>query len=313
VEVYFLFDSFGTTLPEEYFQTLRDAGVNTTPFRPVSLRSIQKAQHRAHIRVVVVDGTIGYTGGFGIDDKWYGTGRAKNEWRDSNVRFTGPAVRQLQATFVVCWAEACGRLLTSKKLFPEETDGDGAVAKSGICAAILHASPTIGSTTAERFFVLSIAAARERLYIANSYFVPDKPFRQLLCAAAQRGVDVRVLTTSSETDVKSTWYAGRARYEELFKDGVKIYEYQPAMMHAKTIVVDGGWMSVGSMNADNRSISFNEESNLVVLDDGAAQQMEQLFLEDLKYSEEIDPKEFAKRPWTDKVAERACHLVWRVL
>src|SRR5512141_650962 len=93
VEVYFLFDSFGTTLPAEYFETLRSAGVNTTPFRPVSIRSLQKAQHRAHIRVVVVDGTIGYTGGFGIDDKWYGSGRKQNQWRDSNVRFTGPAVR----------------------------------------------------------------------------------------------------------------------------------------------------------------------------------------------------------------------------
>lgn len=309
VDVYFLFDSFGTTLPGEYFETLRSAGVHTIPFRPVSIRSLQKAQHRAHIRVVVVDGVIGYTGGFGIDDKWYGNGRTQDQWRDSNVRFTGPAVRQLQATFVVCWAEACGRLLTGEKLFPK-ADRE---ATDGVVAAILHASPTIGSTEAERFFVMSIAAARHRLYIANSYFVPDTPFRQLLCDAAKRGVDVRVLTTSKETDVKSTWYAGRARYEELFKGGVRIFEYQPAMMHAKTIVVDGGWMSVGSMNADNRSMSFNEESNLVVLDKGAAEDMERIFREDLEYAEEIKPEEFAKRRWTAKVAERACHLVWRVL
>ena len=230
------------------------------------------------------------------------------------MRFTGPAVRQLQATFVVCWAEACGRLLTSDKLFPVAGDGDGSVAAgSGMLAAILHASPTIGSITAERFFVLSIAASRERLYIANSYFVPDKAFRRLLCDAAKRGVDVRVLTTSRETDVKSTWYAGRARYDEMFKGGVRIFEYQPAMMHAKTIVVDGGWMSVGSMNADNRSMSFNEESNLVVLDKGAGSHMEQLFLEDLSYAEEIIPEEFAKRSWMTRIAEHACHLVWRVL
>jgi cardiolipin synthase len=317
VEVYFLFDSFGTTLPNEYFETLRAAGVHTAPFRPVSIRSIEKAQHRAHIRVVVVDGEVAYTGGFGIDDKWYGNGRQKDQWRDSNVRFTGPAVRQLQATFVVCWAEACGRLLTSQKLFPEAasdesppTDGNSG---NRVLAAVLHASPTIGSTSAERFFVLSIAAARERLYISNSYFVPDKAFRQLLCDAAKRGVDVRVLTTSKETDVKSTWYAGRARYDELFKGGVRMFEYQPAMMHAKTVVVDGGWMSVGSMNADNRSMSFNEESILVVLDKGVAQRMENLFLEDLEFAEEIMPAEFAKRPWTARIAEHACHLIWRVL
>lgn len=327
VDVYFLFDSFGTSLPAEYFESLRRVGVHTIPFRPVGLRSFQKAQHRSHIRVVVVDGKIGYTGGFGIDDKWYGNGRKENQWRDSNVRFTGPAVRQLQATFVVCWGEASGQLLTSEKLFPvdgaskgrepsderDEAKGESSGDGEGMLAAVLHASPTIGSTEAERFFVLSIAAARERLYIANSYFVPGKAFRKLLCEAAHRGTDVRVLTTSKVSDVKSTWYAGRARYEELMKSGVKIYEYLPAMMHAKTIVVDGMWMSVGSMNADNQSISFNEESNLVVLDKGAGEKMEKLFLEDLEYSEQINAGEFAKRPVTQKIAEFACHLVWRIL
>jgi cardiolipin synthase len=316
VEVYFLFDSFGTSLPAEYFETLRAAGVHTIPFRPFGLRSFQKAQHRSHIRVVVIDGVIGYTGGFGIDDKWYGNGRRENEWRDSNVRFTGPAVRQLQATFAVCWAEASGQLLTSKKLFPQKKESDDDDKDSngkGALAAVLHASPTIGSTEAERFFVLTIAAARERLYIANSYFVPGKPFRKLVCEAAARGADVRVLTTSKQTDVKSTWFAGRARYEELMKSGVRIFEYQPVMMHAKTIVVDGVWMSVGSMNADNQSISFNEESNLVVLDKDAAEKMEKIFLEDLEYSKEIDPEEFAKRPVWQRIAETACHLVWRIL
>ncbi|MEO5903301.1 MAG: phospholipase D-like domain-containing protein [Gemmatimonadaceae bacterium] len=315
VEVYLLHDAFGTTLPDEYFKTLKKAGVKVRPFRPFSFKSLQKIQHRAHIRVIVIDGTVGYTGGFGIDDKWYGTGRDKDQWRDTNVRFTGPAVRQLQATFVVCWAEASTNLLTSDCLFPANgpPDGGSDKASDGMLAAVLHASPTIGSTPAERFFVLSIAAAREKLYISNSYFVPHKAFRQLLCGAARRGVDVRVLTVSGSSDVKSTWYAGRARYEELFEGGVRIFEYQPAMMHAKTIVVDGAWLSVGSMNADNRSISFNEESNLVVLDARAGQQMEAIFLEDLTFAKEIDPKEFGNRGWKEKIAEKACHMIWRVL
>jgi cardiolipin synthase A/B len=315
IEVRFLHDAFGTTLKKAYFKPLEDAGVKVKPFRPFSLKAIQKTQHRAHIRVIVIDGEVGYTGGFGIDDKWFGTGRDKDQWRDTNVRFTGPAVRQLQATFVVCWSEASSRLLTEDKLFPpnlrpeygDESDD------TGILAAVLHAAPTIGSTPAERFFVLSIAAAREKLWISNSYFVPEVAFRQLLCDAAQRGVDVRVLTVSKATDTKSTWYASRARYEELLKGGVRIFEYQPVMMHAKTIVVDGQWLSVGSMNADNRSISFNDESNLVVLDEGAGARMEEMYLEDLKYSEEIDLEEFSKRGWMERVAERACHMVWRVL
>ena len=315
VEVYLLHDAFGTTLPDEYFEALKKAGVKVRPFRPFSFKSLQKIQHRAHIRVIVIDGKVGYTGGFGIDDKWYGTGRDKDQWRDTNVRFTGPAVRQLQATFVVCWAEASTNLLTSDCLFPVDTTADGGSdqASDGMLAAVLHASPTIGSTPAERFFVLSIAAARERLYISNSYFVPHKAFRQLLCDAAKRGVDVRVLTVSGSSDVKSTWYAGRARYEELFEGGVRIFEYQPAMMHAKTIVVDGAWLSVGSMNADNRSISFNEESNLVVLDERAGQKMEAMFLKDLTFANEIDPKEFAGRGLKERIFEKACHMIWRVL
>jgi cardiolipin synthase len=313
VEIYLLYDAFGTTLPDEYFATLEKAGVKVRPFRPFSFRAVQKTQHRAHIRVIVIDGELGYTGGFGVDDKWYGTGRDKDQWRDTNVRFTGPAVRQLQATFVVCWAEASKNLLTSDSLFPAQLSTENPIENSGVLAAVLHASPTIGSTSAERFFVLSIAAARKKLYISNSYFVPHKAFRRLLCESAQRGVDVRVLTVSKSTDVKSTWYAGRARYEELFKGGVRIFEYQPSMMHAKTIVVDNGWLSVGSMNADNRSISFNEESNLVVLDKRAGQRMEELFLQDLTFAKEIDPVEFAKRGWTERIAEHACHLVWRVL
>ncbi len=285
VEIYFLYDSFGTSLKKEFFDPLTAAGVRLGRFRPLSWRSMQKAQHRAHIRVIVIDGETGYTGGFGIDDKWYGDGRTKGQWRDTNVRFVGSAVRQLQATFTVCWAETTGHLLTGKLLFPDSNANEKE--NQPVLAGLLHASPTIGSTSAERLFALMITGARKQLYISNSYFVPDVAFRELMCAAAKRGVDVRILTVSSETDVKSTWYAGRARYESLLSSGVRIYEYQPAMMHAKTIMVDGLWSSVGSMNADNRSMSFNEESNLVVLDDEVASRMERLFMDDLEFSKEI--------------------------
>lgn len=315
IEIRFLHDAFGTTLKKDYFEPLEKAGVKVEAFRPFSLKSLQKTQHRAHIRVIVIDGEIGYTGGFGIDDKWFGTGRDKDQWRDTNVRFTGPAVRQLQATFVVCWSEASSKLLTSDTLFPPNSRPEyGAERENdGILAAVLHASPTIGSTAAERFFVLSIAAARQKLYISNSYFVPDGALRKLLCESAQRGVDVRVLTVSEATDTKSTWYAGRAKYEELLKGGVRIFEYQPVMMHAKTLVVDGAWVSVGSMNVDNRSISFNDESNLVILDEGEGARMEGMYLEDLKYAKEIKLDEFSRRGFFEKVAEFVCHLGWRVL
>jgi cardiolipin synthase len=182
-----------------------------------------------------------------------------------------------------------------------------------VVAGLLHASPSVGSTEAERFFTYSIASARERLYIANSYFVPDRAIRAMIAAAARRGVDTRILTVSAETDVKSTWYAGRARYEEMLGAGVRIYEYQPVMMHAKTLAVDGRWAAVGSMNADNRSLSFNEETVLMVLDDDVARTVEQQFLDDLAFAKEIRLDEFRRRGAVERIKETACYSMWRVL
>jgi cardiolipin synthase A/B len=306
VKVLFLYDAFGTSFKKEYLQKLRDAGVRAEAFRPITVMALNKIQHRAHIRVVCVDGIVGWTGGFGIDDKWFGNGRSKDQWRDSNVRFTGPAVDQLQTAFTSCWAESTGELL----IFPPP---ERARPDRSIVAGVLHASPSVGSTEAERFFAYSIESARTKLYITNSYFVPDRDFRRMICDAARRGVDTRILTVSRETDVKSTWYAGRARYEELLSAGVRVFEYQPVMMHAKTIVVDGAWAAVGSMNADNRSLSLNEETVLMMCDRGAASTVEKQFLDDLGFAKEIELEEFRKRGAWQRVKEKVCYAFWRVL
>jgi cardiolipin synthase len=309
VRVLFLVDAFGAqNLSEEYFDSLSQAGVKVAQFRPVHWYSLHKAQSRSHIRVVVVDGRTSWTGGFGIADKWFGDGRSKESWRDTNARFTGPAVRQHQATFVAGWVEATGELLTGPLFFPEPMVSD-----TGVDASLMHLAPTIGSTPAERFLALSIAGARKTLYITNSYFVPDDDFRRLMTNAVKRGVDVRILTTGAETDIKTTWYAGRGHYEELLRGGVRVYEYQPSMMHAKSLVVDGIWSSLGTMNFDNRSLVFNDESQINVLDPAFGATMDSIFLEDLKYAREIVLDEFQKRPWTNKLLERGATALGRVL
>jgi cardiolipin synthase A/B len=311
VRVLFLHDAFGSQdLPKEYFEELESAGVETQTFRPVHWYSLDKASHRSHIRVVVVDGEVGYTGGFGIDDKWLGDGRSEGSWRDTNARFRGPVVMQLQATFVAGWAEATGELLAGDLLFPEEEFEEPA---GDHYAALLHAAPTIGSTAAERFLALSIAAARKTLYISNAYFVPDDDFRRLLSDAARRGVDVRLLTASEKTDVPATRYAGRGRYEELLRSGVRIYEYSPSMMHAKTFVVDGVWSSVGTMNFDNRSLAFNDETNLVTLDAEFGARMDSLYQVDLQHAKEITLEEFQRRPWRQKLREQLAIGISRLL
>jgi cardiolipin synthase len=310
VRVLFLRDAFGAgPLPPEYLDSLRAGGVTVATFRPTRWYELHKAQHRSHIRVVDVDGIVGWTGGFGIDDKWFGDGRHEEQWRDTNVRFEGPAVLQLQASFAAGWAEATGELLTGDDFFPAEAQEPA----GGVCAGLLHAAPTIGSTPAERFLALSIAAARERLYVTNSYFVPDDDFCDLLAQAAKRGADVRVLTCDEDGDVKATYYAGRTRYERLLRSGVRIFEYRPAMMHAKSIVVDGRWAAAGTMNFDNRSMVINHESMLMAIDDELGARMERIFLADLDHATEIRLEQFRRRPLRDRVMERAAAMVSRVL
>ena len=287
-------------------ELLRGAGVNLQPFRPLRLSTLHLIQNRSHVRGIVVDGRIGWTGGFGVDDKWLGDGRTNGSWRETNVRFEGPAVRQLQAAFAAAWVEATGDLFTGRIELATHDDGVE-------LAALLYASPTLGSTVAERFFALSIGAARKSIYITNAYFAPNSSFVNLLVDAARRGVDVRILTAGEATDVKTVLLAGRAWYETLLQAGVKIYEWKPTTMHAKTFVIDGVWSTIGSMNFDNRSLALNEEATLMVLDPGLGRQMEGIFRDDLRYCDEITRERFQRRSWLQRLAERAASMVVRLL
>ena len=311
VKIFFLRDAFGAApLKKEYIEELERGGIQVASFRPTRWYQLFKVYHRSHIRVAVIDGMVGYTGGYGIDDKWYGDGRHKDQWRDTTTRFTGPAVLQLQATFAAGWAEATGTLLAGDLFFPPE----GKHSHEGeVFGGLLHASPSVGSTSAERYYALAIGSAQRRLWISNSYFVPSENFCELLASAVQRGVDVRVLTCNEDGDVKSTYYAGRAMYATLLAQGVRIFEYQPAMMHAKSIVADGRFVSAGTVNFDNRSMSFNDETTLMAVDDELGARMERLFESDLTYSKEITAETHAARPFKAKVLEFGFSRVARIL
>ena len=310
VRVLLLMDAFGSQpVKRKWVDKVRAGGVEVVWLRPLRWYTLQKAAQRSHVRVVVVDGRVGYTGGFGLADYWLGDGHHESQWRETNVRFEGPTVGALQAAFAAGWAEATGELLTGDLFFPKISFAD----IGDVQAGLMHTIPSTGSTAAERFMALSIAGARKTLYISNSYFVPGETFVRLLLAAAHRGVDVRILTVSDKTDVKTTWYAGRTYYEKLLEGGVKIYEYLPSMIHAKSMVVDGMWSDVGSMNFDNRSLSFNDESLLVALDRKVGAQMDSIFMDDIKFSKEIKPEEFRKRPLSGKILEWGAQKLRRVL
>ncbi len=315
VAVHLLADGFGcASLVDEYGERLRSAGVRVALFRPVGWLTLHKAQHRSHARVVVVDGRVGYTGGFGVADVWHGGTESEAEWRETNVRFTGPAVRQLAGAFAAAWAEAAGELVyleeESAEGGPEGARADSFAVRS---AGVLYGRPVLGRTAPERLLAASIAGARRTFYLSNSYFVPGPELRRALKAAVERGVDVRVLTAGRGTDLPSVRHAGRATYDELLEAGVRIYEYGPRMMHAKTLVVDGVWTVIGTLNFDNRSLRLNEEVALLVHDEALGAAMDTLFFADLEGAREIDLEEFRRRPWLDRLREGVVQLVWPLL
>ena len=306
IPVLFLYDAFGSSLKRDYYERLRSAGVRTVPFRPLKFQNLWVIQNRAHVRGVVIDGKIGWTGGFGFDDKWLGGGLKPNEWRDTSVRFEGPAVRQLLAAFVAGWSEATGELLTGR--VTEDMYKDGVA-----LAGLLYTAPTLGSTPAERYLALSIAGARERFFVTNAYFAPDTNFVGLLAEAAERGVEVRILVGGPRTDVRLARLAAHGRYEALLSAGVRIWEYLPSTLHAKTFVVDGLWGSIGTMNFDNRSLALNDESTLMVLDPAAGEHWSGFSSMTSLTQRKSTSKTFRRRPQYEHIAEWCASLLTRLL
>jgi cardiolipin synthase len=310
IEVYVLLDAVGAQkIGKNYVQRLRAAGAKVAHYRPLKFKTLYKFQQRMHMRAVIIDGKLGFTGGFGIADQWLGDGRHAGQWRDTNVRIEGPAAMQLQVAFSNNWAEATGDLLVGDAVTPYPQVPPPSEPQA---AGIMRCTPSLGTTNAERFFFLAIASARERIYIANAYFVPTRDLRWLLMNAADRGVDVRVLTPGDNTDQCLTWYAARALYAGLIKAGIRIYEYTPAMMHAKTFVADGCWATVGTLNFDNRSTKLNDEVALVIRDDGFAAQLERTFMTDLEYAREVKASE-ARLRGGDAVRSRLARMATALL
>ncbi|MGH7476712.1 MAG: phospholipase D-like domain-containing protein [Longimicrobiales bacterium] len=310
VTVLFLRDAFGSRARwGDYFERLRVAGVDVATFRPLSWRTLYKVQQRSHMRAVVIDGVIGYTGGFAIDDRWRGDGRQPGAWRDTSARFRGPVVAQLQSSFAADWAEATGELIVGDRVFPRATEQQAGDSYAGL----LYSAPSLGSTDAERYFALAIAGARESLYITNAYFIPDDDFRGFLIDAVSRGVDVRILTPGANTDKKAVWYAGRRHFEPLLAAGVRIYEYRPTMVHAKTLVADRCWSSIGTINFDNRSLSLNDEVALLVHDRKVAEHLHDRFLADLELADPLDLETFRRRAAVGRLLERLAVLFARLL
>jgi cardiolipin synthase A/B len=253
-----LVDAFGSPkFAEEVQPALAEAGCDVRIFRPLPGYGDELA--RNHRKIVVVDGRIGFTGGFGIRDNWLGDGITGEAWRDANVRFTGPAVTGAQQAFAENWQEAGGSLLPPET-FPAP-DASGPATAAFVTSTV---SPVL--TRSERLIQLMIQSARKRLWIANAYFVPSKAILDMIERKASEGVDVRLLAPGKKSDSKTSFGLQHVEYRSLLEKGVRVWEYLPSMMHAKTMVVDDDLASVSSMNLDPLSLTKLEEVALVVKD-----------------------------------------------
>jgi cardiolipin synthase len=282
VGVNVLLDAFGSlNVPGEYVELMRASGCHVVWFRPLSQYVFRRYYKRNHRRILVVDGRIGFTGGAGVSRKWMGNGRTEHHWRDTDVRVEGPIVEYLQAAFVENWLEATGMVLGGEAYFPRPIEPRGQVH-----AQVARSSPAGGSAAMYTTLLLALSSARKSVLVTNPYFVLDERMRDAVLRTVRQGVRVAVLVPSV-IDHNIVRQASRAQFGELLQAGVEIYEYTPALLHAKTMVIDGVWGTIGSTNLDNLSFAFNDELNLFFYDRGVAQQLERVFTEDVQISRRV--------------------------
>jgi cardiolipin synthase len=304
-----ILDALGAAQMERsQLREMRDAGAKVVLLRPPKPYAIKRVANRTHRRVLVADGEVGMTGGVGIAAEWMGDADGPDHWRDTHVRVRGPAVRGLQGAFAENWLEGTGEVLAGDEYLPELAPVD-----DGGPMQVVRSSAKVGDTNAEALYYLAIASASRSIELTAAYFVPRPAFTDALCAAAERGVDVRILVPGPHIDKGFVRVGGRAAYSTLLDAGVRLFEYQPTMLHAKTLCVDGIWSSVGTINFDNRSFQLHDEITLCVWDQRFAGRLSDAFTHDLERSDEIEAPRWRRRPLRQRFAERATTVLRREL
>jgi len=305
VRVRVLLDAWGAnSIEKSLVEKMEGAGVRVRWFRPLARLHVSQANHRTHRKVLIVDETVGFTGGVGIADEWNGDARNEHEWRDTHFRVRGPAVDGLRAAFVDNWIE------TEDELFEENVDRfpDQPQPGSTVVQSVRGASET-GWNDITTLFLSLLQLARERVRIATAYFVPDTQLNDRLCEAADRGVEVAILLPGPHADKRFVQLAGESSYRRLLDRGIKIWRFQPSMLHAKIMTVDGVVANIGSANLNARSTELDEEINLVAFDPELVRVLDAQFDEDVGRSMEIVPGRWEDRSLWQRISERAAGLL----
>jgi len=301
VAVKLLLDAFGSsTIGKELLEILKQSGCEVAWYNRMWPRTAGHFNHRNHRKSLIVDGRVAFTGGAGIADQWTGNAQDAEHWHDVQVRVDGPGAVSLQAGFAHNWLETTGELINGAGYFPS-ADHDGSIATQ-----TLLSSPKSGSSAIRLMYYLSIISARRFVYIANPYFIPDDSGVEILVKAKQRGVDVKIMVAGIHNDMRISRYASNHLYGKLLEAGIEIYEYNPTMLHQKTMVVDGVWSTIGTTNFDNRSFALDEESNVCMYDEQLARQLENIFKEDLKKCERITLERWRHRGIKQRIFGATC-------
>lgn len=297
IKVYLLYDHFGSFgTPRSFWKELRDSGINVASSRPFKFSAPLKYVRRDHRKLIIIDGTIAFTGGLNIANEYSGFHlRKKEPWRDTGVLVEGPVVKDLFNQFKRAWNLWTGRSIN------EQTDRP-TFYKDGYPCIPIFASSFTGSKRFRKLLYYSIRNARESIFLTTAYFVPGRRLLSLLMDASRRGVDIRILLPGI-SDVPAAHYAGRAFYTRLLKAGVRIYHYNRVVLHAKSYIFDGIWSIVGSANLDAQSLRWNDEGNIGIFSKEFGDRMRELFFEDLKHSTEIRLEDWIKRLFCEIVKE----------
>ncbi|HUP65654.1 MAG TPA: cardiolipin synthase [Thermoanaerobaculia bacterium] len=304
VNVRVILDAVGSApMSSSLIDFMRQNGVELTWYHPIRWYTMARINHRTHRKLLIVDGRVGYTGGFGIADEWLGNAESPERWRETVVRVQGPAVIQMQFAFMDNWVKARGLVPMGGDFYPKvEPQGSSLV-------HVIKSSPSEGVSTVKLLYAIAMVSATKTIYINNAYFIPDEDAIRALEGAVRRGVDVRIIVPGRWTDVPLVREASRWHYDRLLKRGIRIFEYEPTMMHAKTMVIDGIWTTIGSSNFDERSFRLNDEVNVGIYDEGVSTKMDELFRADLEASAEIKLGKWQKRSWLNRTRERIAGLL----
>ena len=314
VQVNFIYDSVGSGgTPEEFFTSLRDSGINVLAFNPLNPLALRKRWEagRDHRKLLVVDGQIAFVGGVNISSVYSsGSFRSKprtkdtQPWRDTHLRIEGPVVKEFQELFLETWEKQKGRPLVSESFFPKlESEGNEIV-------RAISSSPDKSYNAIYVTLLSAVNCAETYAYITTAYFVPDPRLLAALKDAARRNVDVRLLLPD-KTDSNLVFYASHSYYDELLSAGVKIYEKEDALLHAKTALIDGVWSTIGSTNLDWLSFEYNQEINAVILGQEFGTQMKAMFDNDIESSRLVTLEAWRQRPIGTRLKEFGARLLDR--